>query len=85
MLNYKRAQIGETISWVVATIIIIGILIISIYISTLMAKVKNIEIGDLKTDLEKESIVLSMKNSLSYNLSSDKNKEIINNALKENE
>ncbi len=85
MLRYNRSgQVGETASWLIATLIIIGILIIFIYISVLMAKVKVIGIGNLESDLRKESQVLMMKTSLSHELANDKNKEIIDNILKEN-
>ncbi len=85
MLKSKKAQVGETTAWIIATLIIIGILIIFIYISVLMAKVKVINVGNLKSDLGKESQVLSMKTTLSHVLVNNKNKEIIDNILKENE
>ncbi len=88
MLKYnnknKKAQIGETLSWVVATLVIIGILLIFIYISVLMSKVKIISVGNVKTDLEKESQILNMKTSLSHKLVNNENKDIIDNLLKEN-
>jgi len=44
MLKYKiknkKAQIGETMTWVFATLIIIAILIISIYLASLLANTK---------------------------------------------
>lgn len=54
MFNNRKAQIGETMTWVVATIIIIIILIISIYAASLLANTKVIipyqkekRVGDL--------------------------------------
>lgn len=89
MLNYrkigKRAQVGETITWIVATLIIIGILLIFIWISILMSKVKVIGIGNLKTDLTKESVSLNVKTSLAHQIANNKNKEIIDNILKEDD
>jgi Na+-transporting methylmalonyl-CoA/oxaloacetate decarboxylase gamma subunit len=81
----KRGQVGETISWVIATIVIIGVLLIFIYISTLMSKVKQIsEIelsvsgSDIKTEL------LTEKTSLAHQLANNRNKEVIDNILAEN-
>jgi hypothetical protein len=38
MLKSKRAQTGETITWIVATIVIIGILLIFTLVSSIFAK-----------------------------------------------
>ena len=38
----KKAQIGETMTWIIATIVIIVILISSIYISSLLGEAKSI-------------------------------------------
>ncbi len=78
----KRGQIGETLSWVIATLVIIGILVIFIWISVLMSKVKTIGIGDVRTDLGKESAVLNEKTALAHQLENNKDKEIIDNLLK---
>jgi len=45
MLNkfQKKAAIGETITWIVATLIIIAILIASIFITSLVAKTKSVD------------------------------------------
>lgn len=89
MLNYrkisKRGQVGETITWLVATLIIVGILIIFIFFSVLMSKSKVIAIGDVKTDLTKESKSLDMKTFLAHQLANNKNKEIIDNILKQDD
>lgn len=42
MLKNKRAQIGETITWTVATIIIIAALIVSLFISSQVAEKKEL-------------------------------------------
>jgi hypothetical protein len=83
MLNSKKAQTGETISWVVATLVIIGILVLFIYISTLMAKVKTVTIADLNSDISKKSLVLSEKTALAYQLSGNTNKEAIDKIILE--
>jgi hypothetical protein len=80
--NYnKKGQIGETVSWLVATLVIVGILIIFIFISVLMSKAKTIAIGDLQTDINKESS-LQVKTNLAFNIE-NKNKNDINEILKQ--
>ena len=85
MLKFnKRAQTGETISWVIATLVIIGTLILFIYVSSLMAKVKTVSIVDLRTDLSEKSIVLAEKTTLAYQISKN-NKEVIEKIILEYE
>ncbi|MCK9595598.1 hypothetical protein M0R19_00205 [Candidatus Pacearchaeota archaeon] len=87
MLNYKlgkKGQVGETVSWIVATLVIVGILLIFIYFSTLIAKTKLIELRDFKFGSEEKIDLLSQKNSFAYNITNNKNKELIENILKEN-
>ena len=84
MLKYnfgKKGQIGETVSWLIATLIIVGILILFIYASVLMANVKGVSIGNLQTDLSKESLVLTEKTNLSNVIMNNKNKDTIDNIL----
>lgn len=86
MLKYKlgrKAQVGETMSWIIATLIIIGILIIFIYISVLMANVKKINLSDLQSDSKQEVNLLSEKTSFAYKLTNNKDKALIDNLLKE--
>lgn len=86
MLRYnKKAQTAETISWIVATLVIIGILLIFIYISVLMSKVKVVGIGDVKTDLGEGSAILNIKTSLANQLTNGKNKDVIDNILKQDD
>jgi TRAP-type mannitol/chloroaromatic compound transport system permease small subunit len=84
-LRNKKGQTGETISWIVATLVIIGILLIFIWISVLMSKVKIVKIGDVKTDLPKEPQSLNVKTALAHKIANGKNKEVIDNILKEND
>jgi uncharacterized membrane protein YobD (UPF0266 family) len=77
----KRGQIGETVSWLIATLVIIGILILFIWASVLMANVKGVGIGNLQTDLAKESLVLTEKTALSNVIMDNKNKDTIDNIL----
>lgn len=86
MLEYKpfskKGQTGETVSWIVATLVIIGILIIFIYISVLMSDAKKINLVDAKTDLPSESSILTEKNFIANEIMNNKNKEMINGILK---
>jgi hypothetical protein len=82
--NKKKAQIGETLTWIVATLIIIVILFVFIFASVLMSKVKIIKMGDVETDL-KESNLLEKKTSFAHQIVNHKNEEIIIKILKENE
>ena len=85
MLN-KKAQISETMVWIVATLIIIVILIVFIFISSSFAKVKNLTIKDLKLSSEGEDVNLfETKTEIAYGLASENDKKIIDNWRKENE
>ena len=80
----KKAQVGETVSWIIATLIIIGILIIFIVVSSLMSSAKLIHVGSVKIDM-KETNLLPEKTSFAYQLTNYKDKDIIENILKEND
>lgn len=38
----KKAQLGETLTWIVATLVILGVLLIFIYASLVLAKAKSL-------------------------------------------
>ncbi len=85
MLN-KKAQISEVMTWVVATLVILSILIIFIYASSLLAqKTKVIKAKDLKIDLGKEVDLLEIKNLIAYSSASQSEKNVIENWEEENE
>ena len=82
MLNNKTAQVGETMTWVVATIIIIAVLIVSIYAASLLANTKK----TLSYEKEKsESDLLMEKSLFAYFLVDDTKKDFIYNKLKQQE
>ncbi len=83
MLKFNKGQIGATISWVIATVIIIGILIIFIYLSILISKTKIIQTINLQFDVVGKSELLAQKTSFSHQLSGNLNKEIIDKILEE--
>ena len=77
MLDNKRAQIGETTTWVIATIVIVVILIFSIFIvSFTKDESKKFENQDTNSDL------LAMKSLSGYLLTQDQNGIIIYEQLK---
>ena len=87
MLNKdKYAQISSTLTWIIATIIIIVLLVVFIYASALLAKTKVInKLPDLKTHAEKEIDWIALKTSIAY-LNKCDNKDKINEWIgKENE
>ena len=74
----RKGQIGEIMTWVVATIIIVVILILFVYASSVLAqKTKVIKVKGLKIDFKKDVDLLETKIEIVYSLSSDENKEII--------
>ncbi|RLG10188.1 hypothetical protein DRN73_08455 [Candidatus Pacearchaeota archaeon] len=57
MLN-KRADIGETITWVIATVVVVVILLLSLYASGLVAKYKKLSASEGKVDTGNSLIIL---------------------------
>lgn len=86
MLN-KRAQTGETITWIVATIIIVVLLIFFIYISSLYGKAK--KIGSSSTEIfsteyfQTQDLILEKSLFVYFSLDDLDKKEIVYNYLKE--
>jgi len=82
----RKGQIGEIMTWVVATIIIVVILILFVYASSVLAqKTKVIKVKGLKIDFKKDVDLLETKIEIVYSLSSDENKEIIDEWREANE
>ena len=85
MLN-KKAQISEIMTWVVETIVILSILIVFIYASSLLAqKTKTIKAQDLRIDSEKEVNLLDTKTLIAYSSASEEKRGVIEGWGKENE
>ncbi|HEB47021.1 MAG TPA: hypothetical protein ENI22_00960 [Candidatus Pacearchaeota archaeon] len=80
-MRSKKAQIGETMTWVVATLIIIVILIISIYAAFLLAQTRK----KIFVETEREDDLLMEKSLFAYFLADDTKKNIILNKLKQQE
>ena len=79
----KKAQIGETMTWVVATIIILVVLIVSLYVSSQFAKGKDF-LAKTKTSLspsEKINSDLILEKSLFVYFLSSSNSGAVYNFL----
>ena len=75
-MRNRRAQIAETITWIVATPVIVAVLTISIFISSLSFK------NSKKIDFLKEADVLASKSLFSYLLTKDTGGVIVYEQLK---
>jgi len=76
----RKAQVSDIMTWVVATIIILSILLLFVYASSLLAqKTKIIKTKDLKIDFEKEVDLLETKNLIASDLASENEGQIIRN------
>ena len=77
MFNKKSGQIGETMTWVVATVIIIVVLLISIFISTsYLGKNKGVDF------LAKRSDILASESFFAYLLTEDNEGQTVYEQLK---
>ncbi len=74
----RKAQISEVMTWVVATVVILSILIIFIYASSLLAqKTKTVKAQNLRIDLGNEINLLETKNLIAYSSASEAKRNII--------
>ena len=77
MLN-KRAQMSEIMTWVVATTIILLILIIFTYTSSLLAqKTKIVDVKNIRVNLGRGVDLLETKNLIAYDSASVADKAIM--------
>lgn len=77
-LKNKKAQIGETMTWVVATIVIIAILITSLYITAKLAESKKVihyVKGVFSEEYERTDDLIMEKSIFSYFLVEDEEKK----------
>lgn len=75
MLNNKKAQVGETITWVIATIVLIAILIVFIFTSLALSKLKLFKVH-LKTDSAEGTDWIGAKTEMAYSLNSENKNRI---------
>jgi hypothetical protein len=86
----KKAQVGETMTWIIATLVIIGTLLIFIYFSIALAKAKSADEGLVKTKAKELSKVdvnwVESKNEMGFARNSENKNKIevwINDKQKE--
>jgi biopolymer transport protein ExbD len=81
MLN-KRAQVGETMTWVVATVIILVMLVIFIYASSILAaKTAKVSLEAKTAEVDDSANWIEEKNGLALNLNGNK-KSFVENWIK---
>ena len=81
----KKAQIGETMTWVVATLIIVFVLVSSVYFAILLGKTKSLSYSD-KSSIEESFVEVEILKA--YELNSENKIQIdewINFGEKKNE
>ena len=78
MLNKKRGQVSDTITWIVATIIIVVILLIFVFASSVLANAKNLGpnlVSEFIGDYEKKANWIDVKTEFAYEINlNNKNK-----------
>lgn len=85
MLNYnKKAQLGETMTWAVATVIIVLILVFSLFISAKMGEAKEIT-RVFSEDYEHSADLIMGKTILVYFLLDENKKDLVHQFLQEQE
>jgi hypothetical protein len=77
----KRGQIGESITWVVATLILIILLLVSIYITIALSKTKSLKL-DIKSSSDISGNWINAKTDMAYLVNSN-NKNKIDNWISE--
>lgn len=75
MLNNKRAQVGETVTWIIATIVLIAILIIFLFISVSLSKVKLFNVN-IKANSEESADWINVKTDIAYSINSENKNRI---------
>ncbi|MCK9568296.1 hypothetical protein M0R72_05085 [Candidatus Pacearchaeota archaeon] len=80
----KRGVAGEVVTWTSATLAIIGVLILFLFLSSLLAvKIKILNLDDVKSDVDEDSPVLAIKTALAHQIRIDENRELIDTILEE--
>jgi len=79
MFNKKLGQIGKTITWIIATVIIIMILVVSIFVATSYLG------GSKKADFSKQTDILASKSFFAYLLTEDTGGQTVYEQLRDEE
>ena len=69
MLSNRKAQVGETITWIIATIVLIVILMVFIFISSTLAKTKSLKVN-IKIDSQDSFDWIGSKTEMAYSINS---------------
>lgn len=84
-MNNKKAQLGETLTWVVATLIIIVTLLLFIFLSSNLAKLKDIKDNPgfaLLGGYDKKSNLIADKTELAF-IKNNQNEDLIKEWINE--
>ncbi len=76
MLNSKKAQVGETVTWIIATIVLIVILLVFIFASSTLAKFKSFKVN-LKANSEEDASWIDSKTQIAYSLNNANRNKIV--------
>jgi len=85
MLNSKRAQIGESLTWIIATLIIIVVLIIFISFSATLSKTKIFKAKAKEASGDLYSNWIDSKTEIAYRIKSENKEKIADWIAEENE
>jgi hypothetical protein len=75
MLKNNKAQVGESVTWIVATVILIIILIVFIYASIILSESKNLK-SKKNSDSGEYLDWINVKTEMAYSIN-DQNKDKI--------
>lgn len=75
MLKNKKAQVGETVTWIIATVVLIVVLIVFLFISISLSKIKNLNV-DIKANSEESIDWIDLKTDMAYSINSENKNRI---------
>jgi hypothetical protein len=85
ILSNKKAQVGETLTWMISTIIILVLLIIFVYSTLAFAKAKNIKTSSIdfgKADSSDKINWMNLKSEIAFSIN-DQNEKVIREWINE--
>ncbi len=71
----KKAQVGETTTWIVATIVLILILLVFTFVSVALSKTKHYN-SDIKANSAESTDWIKLKSQLAYSINSENKNRI---------
>ncbi len=75
MLKNKKAQVGETATWIIATVVLVVILIVFLFISISLSKIKSLK-ADIKANSEDTTDWISLKTEMAYSINPENKNRI---------